>query len=106
MWTTWNSRASCQQGLTVVCALLIGCTSGAVKTSASAPDSPRPARAPSVTAVTEIMTGSPAQTVELKGVNLRRVRGDTTLMRMAGSELLRRSSDPIAVEVTTAAPLD
>jgi hypothetical protein len=73
-----------------------------------APDAPRPVR--DTSGLSQPATGTGGQqpqsaTVELRSLQLRLVRGDTMLTRLAGAALLARAPAAVAVEVTTVNPL-
>lgn len=105
MWTISNSRGS--DSWRFVGALLVAAGCGCASARQSiAPDAPRPPRLD----VTTVAAGSGGAeqgtvTVELASVSLRRVGADTLLRRLAGAELLRRATNPVAIDVTTAQPL-
>jgi hypothetical protein len=109
MWMTWNSRAD---GFRFTRPIGIGAIVVSVAATACAsrvaPDAPRPAR--DLSGLSQPSTGTGGQqpqsaTVELRSLQLRLVRGDTMLTRLAGAALLARAPAPVAVEVTTAVPL-
>ncbi|MFP2927085.1 hypothetical protein ACLESO_18165 [Pyxidicoccus sp. 3LG] len=58
-----------------------------------------------LTAATPAPSIAPPKPVELRSVEVRRVRGDAELARMAGESLLANNAEPVAIEVRTAEPL-
>ena len=104
MWTMSNSRADRPLLLLAACALAAACTPGPAGGPDVAPDSPRPARIVGA----ELPPGVPRDTdrpVEVASLRLRRVRGDTLLMRIAGILATRSADSAVAIEVTTVEPL-
>ncbi|QSQ24387.1 hypothetical protein JY651_05340 [Pyxidicoccus parkwayensis] len=99
---TSSSRASRLFILACTCAALTGCAEEP-RAMANTPSSTPPAATPA----TLQATGSPTapRPVELRSVEVKRVRGDAELSRMAGEGLLANGGEPVAIEVRTAEPL-
>jgi hypothetical protein len=106
MWMTSNSRAERPFGRVAVLALLAALAGCQGRRDELPPDAPRPARDPAIYEQYDPPAAPMNQDrpVELRSVDVARVRGDSMLERMAGPAL-RKARNPLAIVVMTAEPL-